>query len=70
MITSARRNYIKGWVENENGLGTVELVVILAVLVGIALIFREYIGDFVKEIMANIFSGDLETIKDNPTIIN
>ena len=70
MISRARRYYLKSWLGNEVGLGTVELVVILAVLVGIALIFREYIGEFVKEIMANIFSGDLETIKDNPTEIN
>ena len=69
MINFAR-NYFKSGLENEEGLGTVELVVILAVLVGIALIFREYIGDFVKEIMANIFGGDIDTIKNNPTQIN
>ena len=64
------KNYLKSWFNKEEGLGTVELVVILAVLVGIALIFREYIGDFVKDIMANIFGGDIETIRNNPTKIN
>jgi hypothetical protein len=36
----------------------VETVLILAVLVGIALIFREYIFGFVADIMANIMGGD------------
>jgi len=62
-------SYLKKWFASEEGLGTVELVVILAVLVGIALIFREYIGDFVKEIMGNIFNGDMETIRNQPTEI-
>jgi Flp pilus assembly pilin Flp len=33
---------VRYW-KDESGLGTVEMVLILAVLVGIALIFREYI---------------------------
>ncbi|MDX9871729.1 MAG: Flp1 family type IVb pilin [Clostridia bacterium] len=50
----------------EEGLGTVELVIILAVLVGIALIFRGYIFDFVDTIMDSIFGQELETMKANP----
>ncbi len=61
--------HFRSWFNEEKGLGTVELVVILAVLIGIALIFREYIGDFVKDIMTNIFDGDIETIRSNPTEI-
>ncbi len=56
----------KGYIKNEMGLGTVELVIILAVLVGIALIFRAYIFDFVEAIMSNIFGNELEGIKLNP----
>lgn len=52
--------------KQEDGLGTVELVIILAVLVGIALIFRGYIFDFVDTIMENIFGNELESIKTNP----
>lgn len=57
---------MKALLREEDGLGTVELVIILAVLVAIALIFREYIFGFVQEIMNNLFGGELETIKNNP----
>ncbi|MCL1805810.1 MAG: hypothetical protein FWG28_07435 [Clostridiales bacterium] len=56
------RNFL--W--EEDGLGTVEVVLILAVLVGIALIFRQYIFGFVKEIMANIMGGDVATVLSSP----
>jgi hypothetical protein len=36
---------------NKRGMGTVEVVIILAVLVGIALIFREAITDFIQKII-------------------
>ncbi|HPJ77114.1 MAG TPA: Flp1 family type IVb pilin [Clostridia bacterium] len=36
---------------NKKGMGTVEVVIILAVLVGIALIFREAITDFIQKII-------------------
>ena len=51
---------------DEEGLSTVEVVLILAVLVGISLIFRQFVFDFVKEIMANIMGGSLSEIKANP----
>jgi Tfp pilus assembly protein PilE len=37
--------------EKKRGMGTVEVVIILAVLVGIALIFREAITNFVGKII-------------------
>lgn len=57
---------VKLLLKQEDGMGTVELVIILAVLVGIALIFRGYIFDFVDTIMENIFGNELESIKTNP----
>jgi hypothetical protein len=50
----------------EDGLGTVEVILILAVLVGIALIFREYIFGFVKDIMANIMGGSVTDVLADP----
>lgn len=50
----------------ERGMGTVEMVLILAVLVGIALIFRQYIFGFVEEIIENIVGDPLAAIRDNP----
>lgn len=40
------------------GLGTVEIVIIIAVLVGLALIFRDAIVTFAKRIMDAVFSGN------------
>ena len=53
-------------IKEENGLGTVEVVLILAVLVGIALIFRQYIFTFVNDIMANIMGSSVTEIVSNP----
>ncbi|MCR4441960.1 MAG: Flp1 family type IVb pilin [Peptococcaceae bacterium] len=56
------RNIICG----EEGLGTVELVMVLAVLVGIALVFRHYVFDFVDAIMKNIFGTEMDNIMKQP----
>lgn len=53
----------KRFLREEDGLGTVEIVVIIAVLVGIALIFRDAIIKFVTDIMKNVFADD-SIIKD------
>jgi len=39
-----------------HGMGTVEVVIIVAVLVGVALIFRDAIFNFVNEIIGSIFN--------------
>ena len=49
----------------EDGLGTVEIVIIIAVLVGIALIFRDAIIKFVTDIMKSIFADDSITTDIN-----
>lgn len=51
-------NLLKSFLKEEDGLGTVEIVVIIAVLVGIALIFRDAIINFVTGIMKNVFAED------------
>jgi hypothetical protein len=48
---------------DERGLGTVEIVIIIAVLVGIALIFRDAIINFAVDIMKNVF-GDSNIVDD------
>lgn len=48
--------------KDEDGLGTVEMVIIIAVLVGVALIFRKEVFKFVDNAMAGIF-GDTD-VKD------
>lgn len=53
---------------DETGMGTVEVVLILAVLVGIALIFRTYLFSFVNDIMGNILGDTLSEIRNNPLV--
>ena len=42
----------------EEGMGTVEIVIIIAVLVGLALIFRDAIIDFATKVMGTLFAND------------
>jgi len=49
---------LKNFIKDEDGMGTVEIVVIIAVLVGIALIFRDAIIKFVTDIMRSVFADD------------
>jgi hypothetical protein len=54
-------NVLKSLIKEEDGLGTVEIVVIIAVLIGIALIFRDAIIKFATGIMQNAFGNDVIT---------
>jgi len=51
-------NMVKNFLKEEDGLGTVEIVVLIAVLVGIALIFRDAIITFVTNIMKSVFADE------------
>lgn len=48
---------LRDFAKEEDGLGTVEIVLLLAVLVGLALMFRTHIVKFVS----NIFRKTLDT---------
>lgn len=55
-------NLVKGFFKEEEGMGTVEIVLIIAVLVAIALLFKDKITEFVNSALDNIFGGlDAET---------
>lgn len=52
------------WTE-EDGMGTVEIVIIIAVLVAVALIFKDGITTFVKKLMEKFFdTGAMDSPKD------
>lgn len=53
----------KQFYEEEDGLGTVEMVVLLAVLVSIALIFRKQVIDFVRNNLQSIFGQATTTVE-------
>jgi len=46
------------FLKNEDGMGTVEIVIIIAVLVGLALIFRDAILDFASGVIESLFAND------------
>ncbi len=50
-------NLIKGFFKEEDGMGTVEIVIIIAVLVTIAIIFRNAIKTWVTDTVASIFGS-------------
>ncbi len=60
---NTRSNALADAFRKEKGLGTVEIVIIIAVLIGIALIFRDAIISFVERIMSTVF-GDESIIND------
>ncbi len=41
---------------NNKGMGTVEIVIIIAVLVAVALLFREAITTFVSDVIDSVFN--------------
>ncbi|NLJ19343.1 Flp1 family type IVb pilin [Globicatella sulfidifaciens] len=51
--------YLKfmNFMKDEEGLGTLEIILIIVVLVGIALIFRETITEWVRKLLDNIGDG-------------
>ncbi len=48
---------LKAFMKDEEGLGTVEIVIIIAVLVGVALIFRNTIFKFARDLISKMFPG-------------
>ncbi len=52
---------LKEFYTDEEGLGTVEMVVLLAVLVSVALIFRKQVIDFVDNRLQKILGTDNNT---------
>lgn len=57
---------MKNAIANEDGMGTIELVLLICVLIALALMFKDTIVDFVSDILGNISSQ--ETVFDPGTI--
>lgn len=47
---------MKNVIKNEEGVNTIEIVIILAVIVGIALIFRDKMIDFAGNILSDVLN--------------
>ena len=50
--------FVKAAWRKDEGMGTVEIVIIIAVLVGLALIFRDAILNFATGVMEALFAND------------
>ena len=55
---------IKRFITEEDGMGTVEVIIIIAVLVGVALLFRKQLINFVNGIIQNLFP-DANQLENN-----
>lgn len=52
----------KNFLKDEDGLGTVEIVILIAVLVLVALLFKTAIVNFVKSLLGKVFdTGKIES---------
>lgn len=51
------KGYFKKLWKDERGMGTVEIVIITAILVGLALLFREQIVTFLNNILSKTFEN-------------
>lgn len=55
--------------KEEDGLGTVEIILIIAVLVGVALIFRNQLINFVNKVIVKVLP-DPDSIQNNKETTN
>lgn len=57
MMTKMKKmkNFLQSFWQEEDGMGTIEIVIIIAVLVGVALIFKDGIEKFVIKLMDSFF---------------
>jgi len=55
---------IKAFIKEEDGINTVEIVVIVAVLVGLALIFRKAIFSFVNQVLDKLFNSGGDAVAE------
>lgn len=53
------------FLRSRRGINTVEIVIILAVVVGIAIIFREQIGKFANSLMETVFDIDVSQFSND-----
>ena len=55
------KNLIKRFITEEDGIGVVEIILILVVLIGLVIIFKDQLGDIVGNLFESI-QGDVNTI--------
>lgn len=57
-------NEVKSFLKEEDGIGVVEIILILVVLIGLVLIFKDKITELVNDIFDTISSDSKEVMGD------
>jgi Flp pilus assembly pilin Flp len=63
------KKLLESFLKEEDGLGTVEIILIIAVLVGVALIFRNQLINFVNKVIGKVLP-DPDSIQNNKDTSN
>lgn len=62
-VTLSNRNHLgqtlRQKLKQKHAMGTLEVVIIIAVLLSVALIFREQISAFAEELMSKVFDSSI-----------
>lgn len=51
------KNLLKEFCQEEEGIATVEVVVLCSILVALAILFQKTVGGKVKDLIDNMFNG-------------
>ena len=52
---------VRGFLQDESGMGTIEVILIIVVLIGLVMVFKREIGGLVAEVVSHI-KQDAQTI--------
>lgn len=56
-------NGIRNFVREEDGIGVVEIILILVVLIGLVIVFKEQLSSLVTKIFSNITTKSNKVLK-------
>ena len=60
-LTEGMREKMKAFWSDESGMGTIEVILIIVVLIGLVMVFKKEISGLVQEVISHIKS-DAQTI--------
>ena len=61
LVTGKAVNGVKNFMADESGMGTIEVILIIVVLIGLVMVFKTEIRGLVQEVISHIKS-DAQTI--------
>ncbi len=56
-------NGIRNFIQEEDGIGVVEIILILVVLIGLVIVFKEQLSSLVTKIFSNITTNSNKVLK-------